>query len=176
MIMQCIDVGHIIIFNVVPGKASWQDGSTLSYTNLEPEAWTSGRQSNPNCVVMMAGDDGNWKTVSCDSTKSRVVCKTEASEYPSYWEVSVSSVEPETFCLYTFGVWNKTKTDGFTPALLVRVCRLSSSAGILHHSRPRPHVSHRLHCLQEEAILFLLDGPLREDTWWFGHHQYNNRR
>lgn len=60
------------------GKASWQDGSTLSYTNLESEAWTSGRQSNPNCVVMIAGDDGNWKTVSCNSTRSRVVCKTEA--------------------------------------------------------------------------------------------------
>ncbi|MEQ2302365.1 hypothetical protein AMECASPLE_006125 [Ameca splendens] len=57
---------------------SWHDGSTLSYTNLKSGTWTSGRQSKPDCVVMMAGNNEGWKLVSCDSTRSRVVCKTEA--------------------------------------------------------------------------------------------------
>ncbi|KAM4744956.1 lymphocyte antigen 75 [Anableps anableps] len=64
-----------IKFDSQGNPVSWQDGSTLSYTNLKSG---TGTQSNPNCVVMMAGGNGDWKLVTCDSTKSRVVCKTEA--------------------------------------------------------------------------------------------------
>ncbi|XP_035991989.1 lymphocyte antigen 75 [Fundulus heteroclitus] len=53
-------------------------GSTLSYTNLKLEMRPPQRQQGLNCVVMIAGDGGGWKLASCESTKSRVVCKTQA--------------------------------------------------------------------------------------------------
>ncbi|XP_015226780.1 PREDICTED: lymphocyte antigen 75-like [Cyprinodon variegatus] len=53
---------------------SWQDSSTPSYNNLK----ATGGRSGSACIVMMAGDDGDWKPASCYSTKSRVVCKTAA--------------------------------------------------------------------------------------------------
>ncbi|XP_037549016.1 lymphocyte antigen 75 [Nematolebias whitei] len=61
------------------GRAvSWQDGSTLTYTNLKSDTKPKAAGSEPVCAVMMAADGGGWKTVNCGNTKSRVVCKTQA--------------------------------------------------------------------------------------------------
>uniref|UniRef100_A0A1A7YTD8 Lymphocyte antigen 75 n=1 Tax=Iconisemion striatum TaxID=60296 RepID=A0A1A7YTD8_9TELE len=57
---------------------SWQDGSTPSYTNLKSESPSTWKSPETPCAVMMTANDGGWKTVSCDITKSRVVCKTQA--------------------------------------------------------------------------------------------------
>ncbi|XP_069381854.1 lymphocyte antigen 75 [Paralichthys olivaceus] len=58
--------------------ASWQDGSTLAYSNWKSGALGTGKKSSPHCAVMMAGDEGIWNFVSCQASYSRVVCKTEA--------------------------------------------------------------------------------------------------
>ncbi|XP_029310813.1 lymphocyte antigen 75 [Cottoperca gobio] len=57
---------------------SWQDGSALAYSNWESEALVTGKESEPHCAVMMAGDEGIWKLASCNASYSRVVCTTEA--------------------------------------------------------------------------------------------------
>ncbi|XP_022624039.1 lymphocyte antigen 75-like [Seriola dumerili] len=57
---------------------SWQDGSALVYFNWKDEAFATGRKSLSDCVVMMAGEKGVWNFVSCQSSHSRVVCKTDA--------------------------------------------------------------------------------------------------
>uniref|UniRef100_A0A7N8XFD9 Lymphocyte antigen 75 n=1 Tax=Mastacembelus armatus TaxID=205130 RepID=A0A7N8XFD9_9TELE len=61
---------------------SWQDGSALVYSNWKSEA--TGKKWEPLCAVMMSGDEGKWNSVNCKTSYSRVVCKTEASEYHSY--------------------------------------------------------------------------------------------
>ncbi|XP_024858345.1 lymphocyte antigen 75 isoform X2 [Kryptolebias marmoratus] len=53
---------------------SWQDGSSLSYSNLK----TTKAESKPACAVMVAGGAAGWKTVSCEN-KNRVVCQTSAT-------------------------------------------------------------------------------------------------
>uniref|UniRef100_A0A1A8R527 Lymphocyte antigen 75 n=3 Tax=Nothobranchius rachovii TaxID=451742 RepID=A0A1A8R527_9TELE len=63
---------------------SWQDGSTLSYTNMKSESPSTGKSPETPCAIMMAANDGGWKTVSCDLTKSRVVCKTQAKSSSSH--------------------------------------------------------------------------------------------
>lgn len=57
---------------------SWQDGSALVYSKWKSEALMT--DSEQRCPIMMAGDEGTWKFVSCKTAYSRVVCKTEASE------------------------------------------------------------------------------------------------
>nr|XP_040060795.1 lymphocyte antigen 75 [Gasterosteus aculeatus aculeatus] len=57
---------------------SWQDGSALSFSNWAPGALVAGKKPTPRCAVMVAGDDGVWKLVSCNDSYSRVVCTTEA--------------------------------------------------------------------------------------------------
>ncbi|KAA8595849.1 hypothetical protein FQN60_011140 [Etheostoma spectabile] len=57
---------------------SWQDGSALAYSNWKSEALVTGKKSEDSCAVMMAGDEGIWKLVSCQASHSRIVCKTEA--------------------------------------------------------------------------------------------------
>ncbi|XP_020493613.2 lymphocyte antigen 75 [Labrus bergylta] len=58
---------------------SWQDGSTLSFSNWKSESLLNGKKSEPRCAVMIAGDEkGIWNLVNCEASHSRVVCKTEA--------------------------------------------------------------------------------------------------
>uniref|UniRef100_A0A3B4ZEI7 Lymphocyte antigen 75-like n=1 Tax=Stegastes partitus TaxID=144197 RepID=A0A3B4ZEI7_9TELE len=55
---------------------SWLDGSALAFTNWKSEDQLN-KKSEPQCAVMMAADNGTWSLVSCKSSYSRVVCKTE---------------------------------------------------------------------------------------------------
>ncbi|KAM7424369.1 hypothetical protein PAMA_000625 [Pampus argenteus] len=57
---------------------AWQDGSALSYSNWKSEAAITLKQSQPRCAIMMSGDGGAWNFVNCETSHSRVVCKTEA--------------------------------------------------------------------------------------------------
>lgn len=59
---------------------SWQDGSTLEFSNWKSGAFTTEKNSGPQCAVMITGDNGSWKLVTCKDSYSRVVCKTAASK------------------------------------------------------------------------------------------------
>ncbi|KAI1898277.1 hypothetical protein AGOR_G00070670 [Albula goreensis] len=54
------------------GEARWMDGTTLEFTN-----WDSSmpKPSGPSCVVLISGDKGMWRQVSCGESRSRIVCK-----------------------------------------------------------------------------------------------------
>ncbi|XP_073320102.1 lymphocyte antigen 75 [Pagrus major] len=56
---------------------SWQDGSALDYSNWRSKASSTGKKSEPQCAVMMVGEDASWSLVNCNASHSRVVCKTE---------------------------------------------------------------------------------------------------
>ncbi len=73
---------HIISLFLLSGKpVSWLDGSALDYSNWKSQAGVAGKRTEPACAVMMAGVEGTWTVVNCNLSHSRVVCKTEASEY-----------------------------------------------------------------------------------------------
>ncbi|XP_028437705.1 lymphocyte antigen 75 [Perca flavescens] len=57
---------------------SWHDGSALAYSNWKLDALVTGKTSKHYCAVMMAGDKGIWKVVSCETSQNRIVCKTDA--------------------------------------------------------------------------------------------------
>ncbi|XP_068174436.1 lymphocyte antigen 75 [Antennarius striatus] len=58
--------------------ASWQDGSHVSYSNWQPDASSTGKDSGASCAIMM-GEEGTWKPADCTASHSRVVCKTAAT-------------------------------------------------------------------------------------------------
>ncbi|KAG7234662.1 hypothetical protein INR49_004187 [Caranx melampygus] len=57
---------------------SWRDGSALDFSKWKKEATAAGKETTPNCAVMMARDEGEWSFASCKTSQSRVVCKTNA--------------------------------------------------------------------------------------------------
>lgn len=59
---------------------SWKDGSALVYSNWESRARVSVGRKPMGCPVM-TGQEGKWNFVDCKYAYSRVICKTEASEY-----------------------------------------------------------------------------------------------
>lgn len=68
------------LFVLLGKPVSSQDGSHLDFSNWSSTAGT-GKKSGSQCAVMVAGNGGNWNLVPCESSYSRVVCKTKASEY-----------------------------------------------------------------------------------------------
>uniref|UniRef100_A0A3Q3WZK4 Uncharacterized protein n=1 Tax=Mola mola TaxID=94237 RepID=A0A3Q3WZK4_MOLML len=57
---------------------SWHDGSALDYANWKSEASSTGKKSEPQCAVMITGENGTWKLISCEVNYSRVICQTKA--------------------------------------------------------------------------------------------------
>uniref|UniRef100_A0A3P8UFM2 Lymphocyte antigen 75 n=1 Tax=Cynoglossus semilaevis TaxID=244447 RepID=A0A3P8UFM2_CYNSE len=64
--------------NAQGNPLTWNDGSALTFSKWKPGALNAGKVSSPQCAVMMTADDGIWNLVSCQSSFSRVVCKTKA--------------------------------------------------------------------------------------------------
>uniref|UniRef100_A0A8C2WU94 Lymphocyte antigen 75 n=1 Tax=Cyclopterus lumpus TaxID=8103 RepID=A0A8C2WU94_CYCLU len=65
-------------FDTEGKPVSWHDDSPLAYSNWKSDAVVTGKTSDTPCAVMMAGEEGVWKLVSCGASYSRVVCQTGA--------------------------------------------------------------------------------------------------
>lgn len=66
----------VVFFPPLGKPVSWQDGSPVIYSNLK-----FAKIEGDKCAVMHATKNGAWELVNCITTKSIVVCKTEAREY-----------------------------------------------------------------------------------------------
>uniref|UniRef100_A0A8C6SQX0 Lymphocyte antigen 75 n=1 Tax=Neogobius melanostomus TaxID=47308 RepID=A0A8C6SQX0_9GOBI len=58
---------------------TWHDGSAVEYSNWKPSALSAEKEEN-QCAVLTAADEGAWKLVRCDTSRSRVVCQTKANK------------------------------------------------------------------------------------------------
>lgn len=172
---------------IAAGKpVSWQDGSALVYSNWESEASRSKRGSEkPVGCPVMTGHEGKWNFVDCKTAYSRVVCKTEASEYRgsgfsclccglcSCWSRGLRNVVmrghyhwAELSCGWAFSF-----SKPLTGVSLRGRGDLSGTGGLHPGAHRCPF--HRWLCdLQKEEGLLLLHHPLREDTGRHGHHQH----
>uniref|UniRef100_A0A3B3DKA4 Lymphocyte antigen 75 n=1 Tax=Oryzias melastigma TaxID=30732 RepID=A0A3B3DKA4_ORYME len=95
---------------------SWQDGSDLAYSNWKSEETLSGKQLERPCAVMMAADGGVWNLVSCKTTRSRVVCKTQAKSAGSPVALGLFIIVTIALVL-TIAYIIKKKRHHFTPTI-----------------------------------------------------------
>ncbi|RVE74360.1 hypothetical protein OJAV_G00021300 [Oryzias javanicus] len=95
---------------------SWQDGSDLAYSNWKSEETLSGKQLELPCAIMMAADGGVWNLVSCKTTRSRVVCKTQAKSAGSPVALGLFIIVTIALVL-TIAFIIKKKRHHFTPTI-----------------------------------------------------------
>lgn len=119
-IRRCFCLG-VSLTLILGNPLTWNDGSALTFSKWKPGALNAGKVSSPQCAVMMTADDGIWNLVSCQSSFSRVVCKTKASEYhegtgaPSLYVLYASDFVSAAKIHHQYFECNTTKGSKVTP-------------------------------------------------------------